>query len=94
MSKEIKLTNIQVPRDPKSLRFDAYKNAKPIDMKDYENMGSVEHHDSVESVAEKMIAKQEEARGQKIDQKEPEKATVNLDGIVDDRKKEYWKPGR
>lgn len=91
MSKEVKLTNLQVPKNPALERFDALKNAKPIDMKDYENMGEVEHHESIDSVAAKMIAKQEAARGVKIDAEES-KSKINLGGIVDDRKdKKYWK---
>lgn len=93
MSKEIKLTNWQVPRDPNSVRFDAYKNAPEIDMKHYENLGEVEHHDSVDSVAAKMIAKQEAALGVKIDQEAPTE-TVNLKGVKDDRPdKKFWRPG-
>lgn len=94
MGKELVLTNWQVPRDPAMARFDVLKQVAPIDMRRYENVGSVEHHDSVQSVAEKMIAKQEAARGVKID-KEPQKGpTVNLGGIVDNRKdKVYFKLG-
>ena len=92
MSKDIKLTNWQVPRDPRQARFDAYKNAPEIDIKNYENVGSVEHHDSVESVAAKMIAKQEAARGVRIDQEAPTE-TINLKGIKDDRPdKKFWSP--
>lgn len=98
MSKDIKLTNWQVPRDPRMKGLDAMRQAaeqNPLDIKNYENVGSVEHHDSVESVAEKMIAKQEAARGQKIDKEASAQATVNLNGINDDRAgKKYWKPGQ
>lgn len=97
MSKDIKLTNWQCPRDPKLAGIDAMKiaaEANPIDLSKYENVGSVEHHDSVESVAAKMIAKQEAARGVKIDAVETEGTKVNLNGIKDDRpEKKYWRPG-
>lgn len=85
MSKDIKLTNIQVPRDPNMAAYDVLKNAAPIDLEKYKVMGSVEEHDSVDSVIEKMIAKQEAARGVKIADKEPE-SKINLGGVVDDRK--------
>lgn len=98
MSKQIVLTNWQVPRDPKLAGIDALKIAaesNPIDMKNYENVGSLEHHDSVESVAAKMIAKQEAARGVKIDAVETEGTKVNLNGIKDDRpEKKFWRPGQ
>lgn len=85
MSKDVKLTNIQAPRDPKMQAYDALKNAPAIDLKKYEKMGSVEEHNSTESVIAKMIAKQEAARGVKIDEKESA-SKLNLGGIVDDRK--------
>ena len=92
MSKDAKLTNIHVPPDPKLAFFDALRSAPPIDMKNYENVGEVEHHESVESVAAKMIAKQEAARGVKINQ-EQSKETVNLGGIKDDRRdRVFWRP--
>ena len=92
MSKEFKLTNLQVPRNPELARFDAFIAAPPIDMKNYENVGGVEHHDSIQSVAAKMIAKQEAARGVKIDKEQSEEPTVNLGGVVDDRKdRKFWR---
>lgn len=98
MSKDIKLTNWQVPRDPKMAGLDALKIAaekNPIDLSKYENVGSVEHHDSVESVAAKMIAKQEAARGVKIDATETPGTKVNLNGINDDRaERKFWTPGQ
>lgn len=95
--KEIVLTNWQCPRDPKLAGLDAMRTAaesNPIDMKNYENVGSVEHHESVESVAEKMIQKREAATGRKIDAVETPGTKVNLNGIKDDRpEKKFWKPG-
>lgn len=95
--KDIVLTNWQVPRDPKMAGIDALKivaEANPIDMSKYENIGSVEHHDSVESVAAKMIAEQEAARGVKIDAVETPGAKLNMKGINDDRpERKFWKPG-
>lgn len=96
--KEIVLTNWQVPRDPKLAGLDALRAAaeqNPIDMKNYENVGEVEHHDSVESVAAKMIAKQEAARGVRIDAEEaPAVNNLSMNGVVDDRKdKAFWRPG-
>ncbi len=95
MGKEIVLTNWQVPKDPKLARFEALRAAPAIDMKNYENVGSVEHHESVASVAEKMIAKQEAATGRKIDRPEaPPMSALNMGGIVDDRKdKVFFKLG-
>lgn len=91
--KDVKLTNWQVPKNPASAVFDQMKNAPPINYDNYKDVGKVEHHDSVESVASKMIAKQEAAIGIKIDQKETPKA-LNLNGIVDDRadRKFFRKP--
>lgn len=95
MSKDIKLTNWQVPRNPELARFDALHAAPPIDMKNYENVGSIEHHEDVDSVAAKMIAKQEAARGVKIDKEaSPPTNSLSMNGIVDDRKdKVYFKLG-
>lgn len=81
--KELKLTNWQVTRPPSLADF--FKNAKPIDLEKYKNIGKVEKHEGTESVIEKMIAKQEAARGTKIDQEET-KREFNLKGINDDRK--------
>lgn len=95
MSKDIKLTNWQVPRDPQMAGLDALTNAanaNPIDMDKYENVGSVEHHETVDSVVEKMIYKQEISRGQKIDKVAVE-SKVNLGGVKDTRSnRTFWKP--
>lgn len=88
MADDIKLTNWQVPRDPKMAGLDGLKiaaEANPIDMKKYENVGSVEHHESVASVAEKMIQKREAATGRPVNAPEQE-SKINLNGIKDDRK--------
>lgn len=85
---DIKLTNWQVPRDPKMAGIDSLKiaaEANPIDMKKYEVVGSVEHHDSVASVAEKMIQKREAVTGRPVNATE-ETSRINLNGIKDDRK--------
>lgn len=83
--KDKKLTNFQVPRDPRMKKYDDMKNAPAIDMNKYQNMGGVEHHDSIQSVADKMIAKREAKTGIKVDQVESE-FKLNLGGINDDRK--------
>lgn len=94
--KDIVLTNWQVPRDPKMAGIDALKiaaEANPIDLSKYENVGSVEHHDSVESVAAKMMAEHEAKTGRKIPDHAPE-AKLNMKGINDDRPdRKFWKPG-
>jgi len=81
--KEIKLTNWQVPQRPSMA--DLFKSAKPLDIKKYDNIGQVEEHKDVESVIEKMIAKQEKARGVKIDEK-AQKQQLSMGGINDNRK--------
>jgi hypothetical protein len=65
--------------------YDRLKEAKPLNLKDYESLGSVEHHNSIDSVIKKMIAKQEQVTGRLINQEEPKKE-YNLKGINDDRK--------
>lgn len=98
MSKEMRLTNWQVPRDPRMVGRDALFQAaakNPLDIRKYESVGGVEHHETTESVAAKMIAKQEAARGVKIDREEPTPTSnLSMGGVVDDRKdKVYFKLG-
>lgn len=94
MSKDIKLTNWQVPRDPAMAGYDKLKEvatSNPLDIKNYKNVGSVEHHETVDSVVDKMIAKQEASRGTKIDKVAVEEK-LNMGGINDTREKKFWKP--
>lgn len=87
-----KLTNIQVPRDPKEFKYDALKKAPPINLDNYKNLGKVEEHKDTESVINKTIAKQESARGVKIDQKKGSPTSnLSMGGINDDRPKVYFK---
>lgn len=95
MSKDIILTNWQVPRDPSMKPLDDLRQAlesNPLNIDNYQNVGSVEHHENTETVVEKMICKQEVARGQKIDKEVQADQPINMNGIVDNRNKSYWKP--
>lgn len=75
--------------------IDALKQAPPLDLNGnkYQDVGKV-HHGDVEAAIERTIAKQEAARGVAIDQAPAPKATVNMNGIRDERPKEYWTPPR
>lgn len=58
----------------------------PIDMKNYDNVGGVEHHKTTDSVIDKMITKNEAARGKQLSKEVPKKGSINFSGINDDRK--------
>lgn len=93
--KEIRLTNWQVPRDPKSQHYDAFKQAPEIDLnsQQYKDIGKI-HHGDLQHAIERTIMKQEAARGVKIDQ-EAQPKPMSVNGVVDDRpNKEYWIPPR
>lgn len=92
--KEIRLTNWQVPRSPEAQKYDAYKQAPPLDLNSdkYRDIGKI-HHGDLQSAIDRTIDKKATERGQAIDQvAAPE--TVNLNGINDERPKEFWTPPR
>ncbi len=65
----------------------------PINMDNYQKVGEVEHHSSIDSVAEKLMQKQEAVTGRKINQKE-EKNKLNTGGVNDDRSdRKFFKIG-
>lgn len=92
--KEIKLTNFQVPRSPEGQVIDAYKNAPAFNPDNYKDVGKVHNTQSVQEVAERMMQKREAVTGVAINKTPEEGQKVNLNGIVDERPKEYWVPPR
>lgn len=75
--------------------IDALKQAPPLDLNGpkYQDVGKV-HHGDLQQAIDRTIAKQEVARGVPIDQPETPKSNLNMNGVVDERPKQFWKPPR
>ena len=75
--------------------IEALKQAPPLDLNgnNYKDIGKI-HHGDLQHAIDRTIAKQESARGVPINQPDTPKATVNLNGINDERPKEFWTPPR
>lgn len=89
--KDEKLTNFQVPRDPKMAPYDTLQEAPAFDPKNYPDVKVKDV--TVEQIAERMMKQREAATGISIT-KPAEEQQVNTKGVVDDRKKEFWTPPR
>ena len=94
-TKEIKLTNWQVPRSAKGQEIDALKQAPSFDQKNYENVAGIDHCADTQAVVEKLMQKREAATGISINAPPESAPKVNLNGINDERTtKEFWQPPR
>lgn len=85
--KDIKLTNWQVPRDPKEIKYDRLKRAPKINMDDYENIVKEQTREESIKIAEAIVPAMPSGPGMQVPEDGP-----NLGGIKDGRKKIYWKP--
>ena len=93
-TKEVKLTNFQVPRSPEGQMRDAMAQAPAFNPDDYKNLGKVHNTQTVEEVAERMMQRREAVTGIPINKPPEEGPQVNTKGVVDDRAKEFWTPPR
>lgn len=79
---EFKLTNWQVPKNPRQLKYDRLKKAPPIDMKKYEN------------IVHEMTREESVKKAEKVVPKFPNpKANLNTKGVNDNRsERKFWTP--